>query len=773
MTRGISNVAKSRRHRRSHARRRFAGDESLFEPLEVRTMFSAAGTLDPSFSDDGRATVDFGGGVTVTAEAVAVQADGKTVVAGTSNDARFALARFNLDGTLDTTFGPTHDGKVLTHTGGPKDESQVRSVLIDPSGRILVGGFSRSPIGGNAFAVHAAIARYLANGSLDPAFGNSSSHPGLTITDFGGDSSCIVNDMAIGSGGKIIVAGDTGFGQPDMMVACLNDDGHTDSSFGSGGHRFIGFGAAEECKALAVDLNGTPQTNPLFGSIVLVGRQAKEFHFTGELKFAVARLTSSGNLDNSFDKDGRATFSFPGQASCEATGVVIQSGNEIVVSGSVEGVIDSKNHDFALLRLQADGSLDSHFGGNNTGLAITNINGDDVASDMIQSFDGGLLVGGKAGGKLAIVKYTADGLLDSSFGSNGIVANDNGAVHKLARGPGRRFVVAGGAAFATNRYLDANANLVYATTFLDGEATESSDPNNLDPASFYVFRSERLPVPTRVYIGVGGSATFNADYTGLPVALPVLTTTSRATATAARVPSPSLVSIRGSFQGYVDIPANETFVFITITPVDDGIVEGDETATFTVKSDPAYEVGTPSTATIVIHDNDGATLRDTADAYVRDGASASTNFGSASDLEVKNNTTGLNRQTYLKFDLSSVSLASIGTVKLRLFGELNNANQKNVATSVFGSNNTGWSETTITFNNRPTVDTAALASTTIVDTTPRFYDFDITAYIKAQKAAGHNVVTLVLQNLTTSDPFASFASKEAGANGPQLVIAPA
>ncbi|HSV15180.1 MAG TPA: DNRLRE domain-containing protein, partial [Tepidisphaeraceae bacterium] len=216
---------------------------------------------------------------------------------------------------------------------------------------------------------------------------------------------------------------------------------------------------------------------------------------------------------------------------------------------------------------------------------------------------------------------------------------------------------------------------------------------------------------------------------------------------------------------------NQTYATVTITAIDDMRVEGDETATFSVLANANYDLGTPNTATITIHDNDGAVLRDNADAYVRDGASANTNFGSATDIEVKKNMTGVNRQSYIKFDLTSVSAANIGSIQLRLYGSLNNANQQNVATGVFGSNNTTWSENAITWNNKPGTNTIALASATIINTTPQWYTWDITANAKSQLALGHKTITLVLQNSATSDPFATFASKESSSLGPQLVVA--
>src|SRR6476620_5826193 len=96
-------------NRRNNAR----NTTTTFEALEDRRMF-AAGALDQSFGTNGTTYMDFGPGVAVKATDVAVQQDGKTVVVGTSSDGRFGVARFNLNGTPDTTFGASHNGKVLT-----------------------------------------------------------------------------------------------------------------------------------------------------------------------------------------------------------------------------------------------------------------------------------------------------------------------------------------------------------------------------------------------------------------------------------------------------------------------------------------------------------------------------------------------------------------------------------------------------------------------------------------------------------------------------------
>jgi hypothetical protein len=168
-------------------------------------------------------------------------------------------------------------------------------------------------------------------------------------------------------------------------------------------------------------------------------------------------------------------------------------------------------------------------------------------------------------------------------------------------------------------------------------------------------------------------------------------------------------------------------------------------------------------------------LYPTADAYVQDGTAASTNFGAATPLKLQTDTktnTGKNLDTYFKFDLSGVS-QSITTAKLRLSAALSVTGS--VGTSAYGVPNTSWIELgtgSITWNNKPTRNATAItgATATVTGTGYATYDLDVTSYVKTEKTAGRDVISLALHNPSASTPFISLASREDTTNKPQLII---
>ena len=188
--------------------------------------------LDTSFGTGGMVTTDIGSSTTDYGYSVAIQSDGKIVVAGVSGD-NFALARYTAAGTLDATFGT--GGKVTTDFGGG---DAIWSVAIQSDGKIIAAGYSN-----NNFA----LARYTAAGALDLSFDTD----GKVTTDFG--STDRAHSVAIQSDGKIIVAG---YSNNNFALARYTTSGAIDLSFDTDGMVTTDFGGTDQAHSVAIQSDG-------------------------------------------------------------------------------------------------------------------------------------------------------------------------------------------------------------------------------------------------------------------------------------------------------------------------------------------------------------------------------------------------------------------------------------------------------------------------------------------------------------------------------------
>ena len=196
-------------------------------------------------------------------------------------------------------------------------------------------------------------------------------------------------------------------------------------------------------------------------------------------------------------------------------------------------------------------------------------------------------------------------------------------------------------------------------------------------------------------------------------------------------------------------------------------------ATVILASDEAPDAAARPTLTVRAAEDPGPTpwlLRPDAAAHVRNGSFASTNYGAAGLLEVKrSDALGYAREAYLRFDIGPLTTTA-SSAKLRLYGRLTEA--ASVQTAVHAATSSTWSESGITWNARPAAGTTALATASVSGTTNRWYEWDLTAFIQAEQAAGRSAVTLVLKNLQQTAATLQLASDEAATNGPELVVVP-
>ena len=408
--------------------------------------FAAPGDLDPSFSGDGKVTTNFTRRGDFAA-GMALQPDGKIVTAGVAgvggSNTKFALARHNTDGTLDSTF--SSDGKVITELT-PKIDG-ANSMTIDGNGRIVAAGV----VGIGGSDPRFALVRYNTDGSLDTSF----SGDGKVITNFTRhyDSARAV---AIDPDGKIVVAGTVNWGpNPNFGVARYNTDGSLDTSFSGDGKVTIDVSdRSDDAFKMAIQPDG---------KIVVVG----EGGFGGtrrDSKFALVRLTDTGTLDGSFGNDGTVLTQFTPRFDV-ALGVAIDGNDRIVAVGSSGAWLNKK---WALARYNTDGSLDTSFSGD--GKVMTDLTSrHEDASDVSIQQDGKIVAGGDAGyrfnrtadSKLALARYDTNGSLDPSFGGDGKVftnftSKEDNAARIAIQGDGK--IVAAGwaggfATFAIARYL--------------------------------------------------------------------------------------------------------------------------------------------------------------------------------------------------------------------------------------------------------------------------------------------------------------------------------
>lgn len=159
-----------------------------------------------------------------------------------------------------------------------------------------------------------------------------------------------------------------------------------------------------------------------------------------------------------------------------------------------------------------------------------------------------------------------------------------------------------------------------------------------------------------------------------------------------------------------------------------------------------------------------------ADTYVRGGTSASTNFGRMSDVIVKYSAQAeYLREGYMTLDISSLKAG--GTATLHLFGHLSDTRASSVAASVFPVATTSWSESGLTYNNRPAAGTTAIASVAVSGTTGKWYTINLTSYAQAQRAAGATRISIALKGKADTLPYVAFSSRESTSR-PQLVISP-
>ena len=370
------------------------------------------GAVDSGFGENGRLTIPLGD----AANAVACQPDGKIIVGGS-----FGVARLQLDGSFDTSFG---DGGLAIIGPVTNQSAAVGALALQPDGKIVV-------------SVGAAVARLLSTGALDPNFGLA----GLAFVPGVSNRNESILALRLQPDGKIVAGGIssrlTG-GDMAFLGLRLTADGAIDPTFGSGGRALAAFGSSLAV-GRAVALQGD-------GGIVVGGG----VFLNNKMVFGLARFTAAGGLDAGFGTGGEVIVPFAGSNVSQINDLALQSDGRIIAAGIATG---TNATDFALARLNPDGSLDHSFG--DQGILRTDFShgSSDVGAAVALLPDDRILVGGSTGPSLfkrlfALARYNSDGSLDSSFGQGGLVSTQfplshNDVANALAQVGDGRIILAG------------------------------------------------------------------------------------------------------------------------------------------------------------------------------------------------------------------------------------------------------------------------------------------------------------------------------------------
>ena len=361
-----------------------------YEFLTIR--YNIDGSLDNTFDGDGKVVTPFGVLGSERPDAVLVQPNGGIVLAGSIIDtfnADLALVRHNADGSPDTTFDI--DGKEILELGNAADG--VYDTAVQPDGKIVTVGYAF-----DGARPQPAVARFLANGTVDTTFGNQGS---LRMQY---DQDTYADDVVVQPDGKIVFSLGTYEGHPYIAVR-LNPDGSFDSSFGTSGVATVpvsGSGSSDSPYGLALQTDG---------KILIAGT-------SNSGRPTIVRLTTSGTLDGTFGTGGIAQA--PSASVFGSVNVMaLQPDGKIILVGGAP-VPTFNDTSFFTTRYNTNGSIDTSYGG--TGAVYTSVgSGFEAAVTVAVQSDGKILVAGRSSSDAAAVRYNSNGTLDNSFDGDGKV----------------------------------------------------------------------------------------------------------------------------------------------------------------------------------------------------------------------------------------------------------------------------------------------------------------------------------------------------------------
>ncbi|MEZ4751652.1 MAG: hypothetical protein R3B54_13820 [Bdellovibrionota bacterium] len=447
-----------------------AGRSLQLENRAILARFNSNGSADTSFGTSGYYVQSFSTGDDVY-YGVAVDSTNRIVAVGHALNANMDFLAVRVLNTSASSLGldPTFDGDgIVITTVGAGDDISIG--MAYKSGMLSLVGRSH-----NGTNFDFAAARYnfdgglAASGALDKSFGNS----GVTTTAVSGNHD-LAHAVAVQSDNKVIVAGATYNGSDDdMLVLRYTSGGALDTSFDSDGIVSIAPGTGDD-RAYDIALDGN-------NKIVLAGMSAN-----GAInRFVVARYLSNGAPDTGFDGDGVALTTFGSTSDDVAFAVAVQSDNKVIVGGYTH---NNTVNGFALARYGTNGSLDATFDGDGRVTTQVDSNAGSELHDILIQPDGRIVAVGRTlrpRQLIAVVRYLTSGALDTSFNTTGILTTSatsgSNVAYGVAYDNGKLIITGIGRGTSTYDFVVArlNSNGSPDTSFsADGFATKAINTND-------------------------------------------------------------------------------------------------------------------------------------------------------------------------------------------------------------------------------------------------------------------------------------------------------
>jgi uncharacterized delta-60 repeat protein len=354
--------------------------------------YNANGSIDSSFNGTGVAGTNFGSTEEIFAS-LAVQSNGKIIAGGyiytTNGFDDLALARFNVSGGIDSSFGLY--GQVLDSIGNG-NYNFLNCLTLESNGQILSGGYTQT-----SNSILFTLSRFNTNGSLDNSFGTSGN-----VQGFYPGNAIYYDGMMVQSDEKIVVNGYTSNGVTyPYFLTRLNQNGSTDLTYGN--------------KGMAV-------TNGYYAVMQSDGKVVESYYNTTSTGYELmlSRYNTNGSPDLTYGTNGIVLSDFFGGSETYGP-TAIQADNKVVVAGYIENSVGT---DLLLARFNTDGTPDLSFG--NGGAITVDFEPSDYPQTIAIGSNGKILVGevgytASYQGVVVLSRFNPNGSLDSSFAKTGYI----------------------------------------------------------------------------------------------------------------------------------------------------------------------------------------------------------------------------------------------------------------------------------------------------------------------------------------------------------------